>query len=181
MEPGTKQKVNKFRDVRRQLKEKLVCIEEKELQRRLQREQEQQSLFMEEQAKKARERLMEAEAAKLRQLKLEEEWMQRKLQIERESMQQNREDEARKSQVVKLQKYTIAPFRGDHKDWLRFWNQFSVEMEGLNIAEVSEFNYLLELVQEKPKDDILGLLLTTEGYKEAKRILQIAYGKDIKA
>ena len=53
-----------------------------------------------------------------------------KLQMECEIMQQNREDEARKNQVVKLQKYTITPFRGDHKDWLHFWNQFSVEVDG---------------------------------------------------
>ena len=175
-----KQKINKFRDVRRQLKEKLASLEEKELQKRQRREQDQQKFFMEEQAKMAREQLIETEAAKLRQLKLEEEWMQKKLQMERESMQQNREDDARKAQVVKLQKYTITPFRGDHKDWLRFWNQFSVEVDGSNIAEVSKFNYHLELVEGKPKDDVLGLPHTSEGYEEAKRILRITYGKDIK-
>ena len=175
-----KQQINKFRDMRRQLKEKLASLEEKELQKKQRREQDQQRIFMEEQAKLAREQLMETEKAKLRQLQLEEEWMQKKLQMEREIMQQNKEDEARKNQAVKLQKYTITPFRGDHKDWLRFWNQFSVEVDGSNIAEVSKFNYLIELVEGKPKDDILGLPHTQEGYEEAKRILQTTYGKDIK-
>ena len=41
-------------------------------------------------------------------------------------------------------------------------------------------NYLLELVRGKPKDDILGLPHTEDGYKEAKRILEQTYGKDIK-
>ena len=63
-----------------------------------------------------REQLKETEAAKMRQLQLEEEWMQKKLQMELESIQQKREDEGRKTQVVKLQKYTITPFKGDHKD-----------------------------------------------------------------
>ena len=45
---------------------------------------------------------------------------------------------------------------------------------------ISKFNYLLELVKGKPKDDILGLPHTGDGYKEAKRILEQTYGKDIK-
>ncbi len=45
------------------------------------------------------------------------------------------------TQSVKLQKYTITPFYGDYKDWLRFWNQFTmVEVDGSSIAEISKFN-----------------------------------------
>ena len=40
-------------------------------------------------------------------------------------------------QPVKLQKYTITPFGGDYKDWSRFWNQFSVEVDGAKISEIS--------------------------------------------
>ena len=83
-------------------------------------------------------------------------------------------------QSVRLQKYTITPFSGDYKDWLRFWNQFTVEVDGSAISEISKFNYLLELVKGKPKDDILGLPHTEDGYKEAKRILEQTYGKDIR-
>ena len=172
-----KQKINKFRDGRRQLKEKLASLAEKELQKRQQREQEQQRLFMEEQAKRAREQLMETEAAKLKQPKLEEEWMQKKLQMERESMQQYREDEARESQVVKLQKYTITPYRGDHKDWLRFWNQFSVEVEGSNIAEVSKFNYLLELVQENQRTTSLDFHIHQRGTKRQRESCRLPMGR----
>ena len=80
----------------------------------------------------------------------------------------------------KLQMYTITPFRGDYKDWLRFWNQFDIEVDNAGIAEISKFNYLLELVRDKPREDILGLPHTADGYKEAKRILVENYGKDIK-
>ena len=83
-------------------------------------------------------------------------------------------------QTVKLQRYTITPFSGDYKDWLRFWNQFSVEVDGSTLSEISKFHYLLELVKDKPRDDIVGLPHSIEGYKEAKRILQENYGKDSK-
>ena len=135
---------------------------------------------MKELAKMLREQLKETEAAKLRQLKLEEEWIQKKLQMERESMQQIREDEAKEAQVLKVQKYTMTLFRGDHKDWLRFWNQFSVEVDSSNIAKVSKLIYLLEFVEGKPEDDILGLSHTPEGHEEEKSILKITYGKVIK-
>ena len=39
---------------------------------------------------------------------------------------------------------------------------------------------MLELVRGKPREDILGLPHTPEGYEEAKKILQNTYGKDIK-
>ena len=84
------------------------------------------------------------------------------------------------TQSVKLQRYTITKFNGDYKDWLRFWNQFTVEVDGSSLPEISKFNYLLELVEGKPKEDVLGLPHTTNGYEEAKRILKETYGKDIK-
>ena len=58
--------------------------------------------------------------------------------------------------------------------------QFTVEVDGAAISEISKFNYLLELVKGKPKEDILGLPHTEDGYGEAKRILEQTYGKDIK-
>ena len=95
-------------------------------------------------------------------------------------MQQNRENEAKEAQVLKVQKYTMTPFRGDHKDWVRFLNRFLVEVDGSNIAKVSKLIYLLEFVEGKPEDDILGLPHTPEGYEEEKRIFKITYGKVIK-
>ena len=74
-----------------------------------------------------------------------------------------------KPQRVKLQKYTIMPFKGDYKDWIRFWNQFSVEVDRSTISEISKFNYLLELVKGKPRDDILGLPHTEDRYDEQRK------------
>ena len=85
-----------------------------------------------------------------------------------------------KPQAVKLQMYTISPFKGHCKDWLQFWNQFVVEVDNSNISETSKLNYLLELVEGKHKEHILGLPHTPDGYNEAKKILELTFGKDIK-
>ena len=53
-------------------------------------------------------------------------------------------------------------------------------MDGAKISEIGKFNYLLELVKGHPREDILGLPHIVEGYQEAKKILQITYGKDCK-
>ena len=83
--------------------------------------------------------------------------------------------------TVKLPKYTITPFKGEYRDWMRFWNQFSVEVdENSQLAEISKFNYLMEFVKGKPRDDITGLPHTAEGYEEAKSILERKYGRGSK-
>lgn len=120
-----------------------------------------------------------------RQQEREEEWYLRKLDLEKQLRESKdvgagkEKTETSPGQSVKLQKYTITPFTSEYKDWLRFWNQFTVEVDSSSIAEISKFNYLLELVKGKPRDDILGLP-HTQGYEEAKRIPQQTYGKDIK-
>ena len=139
----------------------------------------------EELAKLRIQRQKEEEEAILRQQKLEQDWMEKKLQLqtqlnERGITQQQGTTASSMVSAVKLQKYTITPFKGDYVDWLRFWNQFTVEVDNSAIAEISKFNYLMELVQDGPREDILGLPHTEEGYKEAKRILNEKYGKDIK-
>ena len=142
----------------------------------------------EEQTKLKLHQQKEIEEAIFLQNQKEEEWYRKKLEFEKEitesQLQRMEEAKAGKNttapQGVKLQKYSITPFCGNYKDWLRFWNEFTVEVDGSGISEISKFNYLLELVKGKPKEDILGLMHTEDGYGEAKRILEQTYGKDIK-
>lgn len=47
-----------------------------------------------------------------------------------------------------------------------------MEVDGFLILEISKFNYLLELVKGKLKDDILGFLYIGDGYKEVKWIFE---------
>ena len=121
----------------------------------------------------------EAEQASLRKLQSEEEWYLRKLKMKQTFSKSFGNGNEATEQSVKLQKYTITKFNDDYKDWLRFWNQFTVEVDNSNISNISKFNYLLELVEGKPREDILGLPHSLDGYSEAKRILQDTYGKDI--
>ena len=44
-----------------------------------------------------------------------------------------------------------------------------MEVDSAKISEISKFNYLLELVEGEPKEHILGLPHTPEGYHEAKK------------
>ncbi len=174
-----------FRDVRVRIKKQMEKITDKETQEKLNRELYIQQRVNEEQIKFQHQQQKEKEEAALRQQQKEQEWYMQKMDMEKQIQARHsgvtQETVAQPStQSVKLQKYTITPFYGDYKDWLRLWNQFMVEVDGSGIAEISKFNYLLELVKGKPKEDILGIPHSVDGYKEAKRILEQTYGKEAK-
>ena len=96
----------------------------------------------------------EEESMLMQRQQTEEEWLEKiaELRLVRESISA---PASVKPQSVELQKYTITPFKGDYKDWIRFWNQFSVEVDGSAISKISKFNYLLQLIKGKPREDIL--------------------------
>ena len=83
----------------------------------------------------------------------EEEWLKRKLELQKQSEATVGASSTTKktASTVKLEEYTIRPFKGDYRDWLRFWNQFTVEVDETKISDVSKFHYLLELVKGKPR------------------------------
>ena len=101
--------------------------------------------------------------------KKEEDWFNKTFELELALDAKKAAQEMSKPQAVNLQKYSITPFKGDYKDWLRFWNQFLVEVDNSKISEISKFNYLLELVEGEPKSHILGFPHTVGGYEEAKK------------
>ena len=175
-----KEEMKPLQEMRKRLKDKMEKFNEVESQQKQQRELEQNKCIMEEQARINQQQQKENEEIKIRQQQREEEWHKRKLELELEAVKKRTEEEQTKPQAVKLQRYTITPFKGDYKDWLHFWNQFTVEVDGSSISEISKFNYHMELVVGKPKEDILGLPHNEDGYQEAKRILEMTYGIDIK-
>ena len=173
-----RRRINNFRAERERCKELVKELAEREHEQRVNAEIEDQRRLIQEQTRLKLEQQHELE-------KMEEDWLQRKAALKSDlSYAENRDQTSETSQKiqpsVKLQKYTITPFSGDYKDWLRFWNQFTVEVDGSTISEISKFNYLLELVKGKPRDDVLGLPHTVDGYEEAKRILVQNYGRDSK-
>ena len=78
---------------------------------------------------------------------------------------------------AKLPKLVITKFSGELTDWPRFWNQFEAEIDGIEVAAVTKFSYLKELVGPKVKTAIDGVPFTTEGYQRAKNILKSKYGQ----
>ena len=174
--------IAQFRKQRDRCKQQLDELKNQGREEKLRRDIEDQRRVNLEQAKFQQQQQKEVEEAMIRQQQAEEEWFRRKMELQKLSGDNDSENtSAKKSQqTVKLQKYTITPFSGDYRDWLRFWNQFSVEVDESSLPEISKFHYLLELVKDKPRKDIVGLPHSIEGYKEAKRILQETYGKDSK-
>ena len=82
-----------------------------------------------------------------------------------------------KASAAKLPMLVITKFNGTPQDWLRFWNQFEAEIDKSQVAAVTKFSYLKELVEPKVRNAIDGLPLTVEGYERAKSILKSKYGK----
>eukprot|EP00794_Sanderia_malayensis_P001856 gene1856-2094_t len=175
-----KEEIHPIREMCKKLKGKLDWFDDQESRQKQKKEIELQRQIMEEETRIGLGKEKEMEEMKIRQQKREEEWCRKKLELEAEAVAKRRHEEKVKVQSVKLQKYTITPFKGEYKDWLRFWNQFMVEVDGSGISEISKFNYLLKLITGKPREDILGLPHTSNGYEEAKRILEQTYGRDIK-
>ena len=79
---------------------------------------------------------------------------------------------------TKLPKLTIAKFNGSHTDWLCFWNIYKAEIDKCSdMAVVTKFAYLKDLLESKVRVGIDGLPFSSEGYEWAKNILRTKYGK----
>ena len=86
------------------------------------------------------------------------------------------ERNARENPVkVKLLKLIISKF--ENLDWLRFWNQFDIEIDRADITTVRKFSYLKELVIPKIRALVDGLPFNTEVYVRAKAISKAKFGK----
>ena len=86
------------------------------------------------------------------------------------------ERNARENPVkVKLPKLIISKF--ENLDWLRFWNQFDIEIDRADITTVRKFSYLKELVIPKIRALVDGLPFNTEVYVRAKAISKAKFGK----
>ena len=112
------------------------------------------------------------------EMKFEEAKLQQKLSFEKTSLEGSKNEEKESKLYTKLPKLVITKFKGVQTDWLRFWNQFQTGIDGTNIAQVTKFSYLKELLDPKVRVCVDGLPFTTEGYERAKNILKSKYGKD---
>ena len=59
-----------------------------------------------------------------------------------------------------------------------FWGgKFISEIDSTNLAPLTKFRYLKELLEKHVRADIDGLPFTEEGYENAKAILEVEYGQ----
>ncbi|XP_028414393.1 uncharacterized protein LOC114537543 [Dendronephthya gigantea] len=79
---------------------------------------------------------------------------------------------------AKLPKLVISKFSGSPMDWPRFWGQFSENIDQSNIAPVTKFSYLRELLEPKVRQTIEALPFHSEGYNRAISILKDKFGKE---
>ena len=123
------------------------------------------------------------------QLRFEKAQLEQKLEYERK-IEETKKNYATKSSEAKaspaasegvrtkLPKLTITKFNGSHTDWLRFWNIYEAEIERCSdMAAVTKFAYLKDLLEPKVRAGIDGLPFSSEGYERAKNILRNKYGK----
>ena len=123
------------------------------------------------------------------QLRFEKAQLEQKLEYERK-IEETKKNYATKSSEAKaspaasegvrtkLTTLTIAKFNGSHTDWLRFWNIYEAEIDRCSdMAAVTKFAYLKDLLEPKVRAGIDGLPFSSEGYELAKNILRNKYGK----
>ena len=113
-----------------------------------------------------------------KQLQFEKEKLDMKLDYEKKSEEFKKGNQGESSgSHAKLPKLSITKYDGTYEQWLPFWNKFCAEIDSTNLAPVTKFAYLKELLQPQVKADIDGLPFSTEGYERAKNILKSEYGK----
>ncbi|XP_022797625.1 uncharacterized protein LOC111335895 [Stylophora pistillata] len=88
-----------------------------------------------------------------------------------ESGQQN------SSVAAKLTKLSITKFSGRVRDWLPLWGKFKSEIDSSNLARLTKFVFLKELLEKHVRNDIEGLPFTDEGCDSARAILEAEYGQ----
>ena len=108
--------------------------------------------------------------------KEEKERLRRQAEHEDEQLEKRLKKMEQQQAQVKLPKLVISKFNGAYLDWLRFWEQFTSQIDESAIADGAKLTYLQELLEEKPKQEILGLPFSSEGYEQAKETLTKKYG-----
>ena len=107
----------------------------------------------------------------------ERELLDQKVKFQKAVEASQQEQNAKKTVTAKLPKLSITKFDGTFANWLPFWNKFEAEIDKTELAPVTKFAYLKELLESKVRTDIDGLPLTREGYERAKTIIKEEYGK----
>ena len=108
--------------------------------------------------------------------KEEREPLRRQAEYEDKQLEKRSRKMEQQQPQVKLPKLVISKFNGTYLDWLRFWEQFTSQIDKSAIADGAKLTYLQKLPEEKPKQEIMGLPFSSDGYKQANNTLEKKYG-----
>ena len=56
------------------------------------------------------------------------------------------EEEKEQNINAKLPKLVITQFKGTPAGWMRFWGQFTAEIDAADISQITKFSYLKQLL-----------------------------------
>ena len=102
-------------------------------------------------------------AALEEQFKAESKLHEQKLCTQKKMTPPKPENQECPSRNAKLPKLVITKFNGSFKDWPRFWEQFTKEIDKSSVAAITNFTYLLELLGPKVKTCAESLPFSIEG------------------
>ena len=81
------------------------------------------------------------------------------------------------SSHAKLPKLKLKQFNGDPLTFQSFWDSFTSAVDqNDSLDDVTKFNYLKGLLEDKAQSAIEGLTLTSDNYQHAKELLENRFG-----
>ena len=113
------------------------------------------------------EKEKEKHDAQLREKKYDEEMRFEKAKLEQKQKYEKKIEEKKEQNInAKLPKLVITQLKGTPADWVRFWGQFTAEIDAPDVSQITKFSYLKELLEPQVRRSMDGLPLTTEGYEQ---------------
>ena len=97
---------------------------------------------------------MEREITKKKMIHEEIAHVKKELNEQKQETTQNMHSVHTNGFKAKLPRLQISKFDGTILDWVRFWEQFSTEIDNTSYPPVTKLSYLRELLSSTPKEEI---------------------------
>ena len=81
--------------------------------------------------------------------RMEEDLKVEEMKLETKKKNEDKDIIVNRNIQFKLPKLMITNFEGTYLDWFRFWNQFEIEIDKVEISAISKFSYLKEFLVPK--------------------------------
>ena len=110
------------------------------------------------------------------QMEFEREILEQKAKFEKDREQQKlttqTTEECKSSSAAKLPKLPMTKFNGKIEEWLPFWGKFTSEIDSSNLAPLTKFGYLKELLEKHVRKENAKTQTQTQ-----RLVLEAEYGQ----